>query len=221
LLPFGALRAPKRQPLNPPISGKPRKSHTDGSGDRVEPYRWSAIRVGLVPAEPWGGPPGAWPSRDLRAYRSILGPFGPLPVGPLPDTTGSQSGTIREPTGNQPGTGPGSRLVPGWFPIGSWLCPARAQRPPTSCGRPVSRGLTTGASPGPREALGGPPRPPERPPWPQTNHKSRPELGQVQGARTTSLLTRPSLGWGCSCPPPVTVRKKRRGSGGRDCAIKM
>ncbi len=30
---------------------KPGKSHIGGSGDRFEPYRWSAIRVGLVSAE--------------------------------------------------------------------------------------------------------------------------------------------------------------------------
>ncbi len=38
------------QQKNPSLSRKPWKSQIGGSGDRSEPYRWSAIRVGLVSA---------------------------------------------------------------------------------------------------------------------------------------------------------------------------
>ncbi len=37
-------------------------------------------------------------------------------------------GVPAEPTGNQPGTGPSSRMLPERLPIGSRLCPARARR---------------------------------------------------------------------------------------------
>ncbi len=48
-----ALRAPKRQQVNPPIFRKPGKSQIVGPGDRLEPYRWSAIRAALVTAGSW------------------------------------------------------------------------------------------------------------------------------------------------------------------------
>ena len=63
------------------------------------------------------------------------------------ETTGGQSGTNREPTGNRFPVG--SRMVPDWFPSGSRFFPERARRAPISCGRPASAGLTTGSSPGP------------------------------------------------------------------------
>ncbi len=39
------------QQLNPLILHKPAKTKIGGSGDRIEPYRWSALWVGLVSAE--------------------------------------------------------------------------------------------------------------------------------------------------------------------------
>ncbi len=48
---FWGTEGPKRQHVNPPILRKPGKSQIGGSGDRFEPYRWSAIRVGIASAD--------------------------------------------------------------------------------------------------------------------------------------------------------------------------
>ncbi len=60
-----------------------RKSHIGGSGDRLEPYRWSASRGGSVSADQWVAGPGRAPD---RSGRKMVGPKGPK-IG-LPDWAG-------------------------------------------------------------------------------------------------------------------------------------
>ena len=64
---WGAER-PEKQQFNPPLLRKPGKFHIGRTGDRFEPYRWSAIRVSLVYDNTAGGKPcktiGIDPSAD-------------------------------------------------------------------------------------------------------------------------------------------------------------
>ncbi len=73
---FWGAERPKRQQLNPPILRKPGKSHIGGSGDRFEPYRWSAIRAGLVSADfgPIPSSKKAFKSPDRPHFGAQAGP---------------------------------------------------------------------------------------------------------------------------------------------------
>jgi hypothetical protein len=88
---FLGCSVPRKAATKPTIVAKTRKSHIGGSGDRLEPYRWSSIRVGLVSAEPHGSlcqspPPGPWARPEgpkLGQKAKVFDLLPPSPIGPL------------------------------------------------------------------------------------------------------------------------------------------